>query len=668
MRMRKLKKLLAGVVAAATVMSTMAMGAFAAGPDTILQKTGSLTINKKEADEAKTPLAGVEFTMYKIADITQSIENGVVDTKATPVDALEEILSADDLAGIAEKETSAEEWNALLAKIGDFEKLEEYASKTTDANGQVKFTDVPIGIYAVAETDAPSTVITKSANFIVSIPMTTDDGDSWEYDVVAEPKNATSRGGISLQKTGTTGASTVPLNGVTFVLQQNVDGEWTTVKEVTTNESGIISVEDLAPGTYRFVEKTLGTNNGGYILDGKSTYEFELRIVNGETHVFINNEDKGTSHTIEVNNEKPTLEKEVKDGEGYDDETDAAIGDTVEWRVTASVPTKVNELKTYKLTDTMSNALTWVSKEAAGLSISAGEAALEEGVDYTLTLPNDNTAGGTWVIEFTESGKNKLKEAETTEIIVTFKTILNENANIGKEGNLNDAQLDYSNAIYPEEGYYPDQPKEPGTDVIKDQARVYAFALGVIKVDGKNQNPLAGVTFDLYRYDEGTADTTETELKNNGANKINVSTTEEAGVYVIDSDGTATLTTDTNGKITVNGLENGKYFLVETKTNDGYNLLKNPAMVEIKVTFETTTETTTTTDENGNTTTATTVTTSKYEGAEDNGVTSITVENNKGFELPTTGGMGTILFTAAGIVLIAGAAVLFFGTKRRKDA
>ena len=681
MKIKKLKKVLAGMLSAAMVMSTMAVTAFAAGPDTILEDTGSLTINKYEGNTTGKPLEGVEFTMYKIADITQTVSNGAVDTKATPVEEIADKLTAEELTSIANGSTSSEEWAALLQQIS-LEDLTEHTNGTTGSNGQVVFSNVPIGIYAVAETDAPSQVISKSANFIVSIPMTTDDGDSWNYDVVANPKNATAYGGISLLKQGKTGnRNASALAGVEFVLQQKVEGNWSTIQSnLTTDGSGVINVQDLSPATYRFVEVDLGENDG-YILDGKATYEFEIRLVDGESHIFYDangdgekedqNGDGSVGYTINALNEKPTLEKTVKDGDNWDDETDASIGDTVTWKVTASVPSKVNELKEFSLKDTMSQALTWVSEEEAQLTITTDPGVeLTRDTDYTLTVPQNNTAGGSWTISFTQVGKNKLAASNVTSIDVTFNTVLNANASVGSAGNLNTGELDYSNAIYPtEDPSNPNDGKEPGKDVITDQAIVYTFALGVEKVDGSTRTPLANVTFDLYSYEGEEANVTEDILESSGT-PISVAQTEAGvGHYVVDGAGNATLTTDAEGNIVVNGLKNGNYYLVETKTNDGYNLLKEPVKVEINVAYTTTTSTVTNTDENGNTTSTTTVTTSTFEGGKDNtGTYKIEVQNNKGFQLPTTGGAGTLLASLIGILLMGGGAFVFISSRKRKNA
>lgn len=308
----------------------------------------------------------------------------------------------------------------------------------------------------------------------------------------------------------------------------------------------------------------------------------------------------------------------------------------------------------------MSDALTWENKAKANLEITTNNSTtLEASTDYTLTVPEDNTTGGTWTIEFTEAGKTKLATSNVKVITVTFNTKLNENAIIGSEGNLNDAELDYSNAIYPTED--PDNPNKgntPGEDKIKDQAIVYSFQMNIEKVDGKDSTiKLQGVTFDLYSYTGAKTNPTEADLKG--------------------SDGTLVeqnLTTDADGKIQKSGLKNGTYYLVETKTvktknGKQYNLLKEPVKVEIKVDYVTKTETTITKDVNGNVADTTTVSTKTFTGGDtgSDGTFTVTVKNYTGFDLPITGGMGTVLFSIAGFALMAGAAfVLLKG--RRKDA
>lgn len=658
--MGKFRKMLAGVLSAAMVLSTMTVTAFAEDTnkmptiDTNTTKTGSITINKYEGNNTTKPLAGVEFTIYKIADLEQSSSN--------PVELKYKSLIGDNVT-ITSDTTYNDIKSAVDAKVTSGELAGISKTTVIESNkATAKFTNLDLGVYLVEETKAPSQVVNKTANFLVSVPMTNEEGNEWIYDITANPKNDTVYGGITLMKKGKTikvdGTETEEtLKNVSFELQKYETAGWTKVNEYTTDNSGLINVTGLAPATYRFIETNLGgtDDNKGYILDGKTAYEFTVQT---DGKIKVGTTEASESATITVDNEKPSLEKSVENANGsYDNDTDASVGDTVKWKVEASVPSNVNELKTYKLTDRMSNALIWENVKDANLQITTNPSTvLTRGTDYyTLTVPTDKTAGGKWTIEFTEAGKKKLADNNVKVITVTFNTKLNENAKIGSEGNLNDAELDYSNAIYPTED--PDKDKQPGEDKITDQAIVYSFQMNVLKVDGKRNTPLRGVKFDLYSYTGKETNPTEADLKGSDGKRI-----------------AQDLTTDEEGKTQYKGLKNGTYYLVETETvtnKDGkrYNLLKEPVKVEIKVTYTTKTETTIDKETNGNVTAATTVKNETFTGGDTGsfGTFTVTVKNYTGFDLPITGGMGTVLFSIAGFALMAGAAfVLLKG--RRKDA
>ena len=660
--MGKFRKMLAGVLSAAMVLSTMTVTAFAEDtkmPTIDTTKTGSITIHKYEyngtggntgtgeetdvAPEGATPLQGAGFTIYKVADVNDLAKYYNANPESLP--------SVNDYLTDGKIDTSKVKKTETEVK--------------TDTNGIAKFPTLDLGFYVVVETTRPDKVTTPAEPFIVSVPMTTKDGDNWLYDVHVYPKNKTTYGEVTLEKKGN---NTELLSGVKFVLQKwnATESTWENAKnetgvegvlfgELTTDAKGKITVDGLSQGKYRFIETDRGGNDG-YIMDGATTYEF---TVTADGKINYNGKIENNI-TITVNNEKPSLEKSVENADGsYDNDTDASVGDTVTWRVQASVPSNINELKTYKLTDKMSNALTWEDKTKAGLKITTdNDTTLTENTDYTLTVPEDNTAGGTWTIGFTEDGKTKLATSKVKVITVTFNTKLNENAKIGSAGNLNDAELDYSNAIYPtEDPTNPNDKKTPGEDKIQDQAIVYSFQMNVLKVDGKTNTVLKDVMFDLYSYTGKNPNPTEANLKGSDGKQI-----------------AHDLTTDANGRIQYKGLKNGTYYLVETKTvktEEGkqYNLLKEPVKVEIKVDYTTKTVTNITKDENGNVTNKTTVSTETFTGGDTGsaGTFTVTVKNYTGFDLPTTGGMGTVLFSIAGFALMAGAAfVLLKG--RRKDA
>ena len=688
--MKKVKRFLTGLLSAALALSLCAMPAMA--ERRLITSTidpsipGSLTIHKYEGNEQDPNklLDGVTFTAYKVADIVQSTDTttGTTDVKMQPVEALTKIKPDIQITSETKYENIKDTVDAALAETAD-PKLAVFATATTGANGtkgQAVFSGMPVGVYLIVETDAPSQIVNKTANFLVSIPMTEADEEEtyWNYDIEVYPKNTAVYGGINLKKYGKNynpdGTSTeVALSGATFYLQRKDGDQWVTVTApkvsdgngtvdgnglLTTSADGMINITDLAPGTYRFIEYSAPQ---GYIMDGQAAYEF---TINDNQTVTISDAYKDTlPDTIKVVNEKPSMEKQVKTGvDAYGKATDASVGDVVTWKVTAAVPSNVDKLAKYILTDTMSNALTWENETEANLTIEPNQnVALVKDTDYKLTVPADDTKGGTWTIEFTAAGKNKLAANKVTSISVTFNTKLNDKATVNDKGNLNDASLTYSNGFKSDKEGYPEQP-DPKDEVIKNEASVYTFGMNVEKVDGKDsRGKLPGAEFDLYLYKGSEENPTEADLKNpDKAVKV--------GHY----------TTDVNGEINVTGLKNGTYYLVETKAPTynvvengetktySYNLLKEPVKVVVKVDYEVKETTTITTDENGNVTTNKMIESKKYVGGE-GGIFKVIIKNNKGFNLPTTGGFGTLLFSGIGVLLVvAGVGVLLSLKKKNR--
>lgn len=316
--MGKFRKMLAGVLSAAMVLSTMTVTAFAEDNTSAPKKTaatidtnltGSITIHKYEYNEnsenhatgeedksqlpdGATPLQGVGFTIYKVANVDDLTKY----YKANP----ENLPSVDDYL--------------TNGKINDSQVLETKSEVKTDNDGIAKFDNLALGFYVVVETTTPDKVTTPVGPFIVSVPMTTKDGDNWLYDVHVYPKNKTTYGEVTLEKKGN---NTEPLSGVEFVLQKKNGESWTPVNNndktgenynLTTNASGSITVEGLSQGTYRFIETNRGDNNGGYIMDGATTYEFTVDK-SGKTYN-ADGTELSTNNKIIVNNEKPDMTKQ----------------------------------------------------------------------------------------------------------------------------------------------------------------------------------------------------------------------------------------------------------------------------------------------------------------------------------------------------------------------
>lgn len=697
--MKKFKKMLAGLLGAAMVLTSFGTPTWADTPSgnlpTITKENGSLTINKYEGavgDKSK-PLAGVGFTVYKVADIKQVSTSGT--TTFYYKSCVSELTDADFKSTKAENDTenyTKDIQDKILGKLSAIKNDDKIYKKDgiTELNeakdkASVKFEDLPIGLYLVEETSAPAQIVNKTANFLVSVPMTNETGDDWIYDVEASPKNAAVYAGINLHKKGTVkkvdGTTTsTALSGVKFLLQRKEGSTWkaysigaNTTGEYSTDPSGDITITDgLTPGDYRFIELALDSpsdgnsetpnEKNGYILDG-TAHEF---TVNKEGNIIVGNNQPEKSATINVDNEKPSLEKTVKKvtDKDYKKATDAGEKDIVNWKVAAAVPSNVGSLNVYKLTDTMSESLTWQSKTKSNFIIKATtstgtEVTLTENDDYKLTLPSageqtENIKGGKWEIDFTTEGKTKLQNNKVSVITVTFDTLLNKNASTGTTGNNNDAQLDYSNAIYPEiDTDNPNKNKTPGEDHIKDQATVYSFVIDVTKIDGNNKTTLDGVKFDLYKYN-GEKKTPELDdLKGNDGILV------KEGLVTVDG-----------GKIKQERLSNGTYYLVETKAKDGYNLLKSPVKVKINVSCTVNTKTDITKNADGEVTGYTSTTTVErptFKDGEDevNGTYSVTIENRRGFTLPNTGDIGTAMFLIIGIGgMLAAVYIMLRGRKR----
>ena len=656
--MKKFKKLLAGLLTGAMLLGSMSVSAFAADKTPVIDttKTGSITIHKytegtatgtaasgkedaSQVPAGAVPIKDVGFTIYKVQDAAKLANYYSTNPESLP--AVSEYCTGSGKnvqlkAGVADN------------KVGDEVK--------TDVNGVAEFKNLALGLYLVVETTSPAIVTGPCDPFLISVPMTTD-GDDWLYNVHVYPKNSTAVGGLSLVKTGKAGAA---LKGVTFVLQKKNGDSWTditkkstalgdntgTVLNLVTNEAGKISVEDLSSGTYRFIETSVGADNKGYIMDGAATYEFK---VEGNDVTYAGN--TGTNITIPVTNDKPDMTKEVKNGSEWKHDADYSVGDKVPYRITVSVPANIAKLKKFALTDTPTNLKDDVT------SVKVTDKTGKTTIPATATATAD---GNGFIIDFapadltTYAGQN---------IIVTYNAELLSTAVTTTAGNPNTATLEYSNKILPDtdDEANPNKPGEPKTDKITDTAVVYTFQIQIEKKAEKaDGTPLADVEFDLYKaVDAGTAGVaTADEVKKAGLDS------SKAWKKINET----SLKTNTEGKVSQSGLKNGEYYLVETKTNETYNLLKAPVKVTLNIAYTTTTKAEYNTDETGKTTLVkheVEKTEFKNAGVASDGIQIQTVINKKGFTLPLTGGMGTVLFSVIGLALVLAGVVVITASRKK---
>lgn len=326
-----------------------------------------------------------------------------------------------------------------------------------------------------------------------------------------------------------------------------------------------------------------------------------------------------TRPNVEINekNGTPTVEKKVKeDSKGtFESSNTADIGETVEFQTTITAQAGAQN---YVLHDKMSNGLTF---DANSVSVSVKM----NGQEQTTQLPNtDNedyvlkTSGlgetdstCTFHIEFTKDFCDSLDAGD--QIIVSYSATLNENAVIKGSGNTNETWLKYGN----------------GTETTHSNTTTYTFGIPVFKYTGIGKKPLAGAKFTLYTDESCTADK---------ALKFTLSNQK----YRYDAnDGSEILKSlENTGRVDIEGIKAGTYYLKEIEAPKGYNKLANPITVVIDkdglVKF-------------GNVT-----------------VETLEVENKTGTLLPSTGGMGTTMIYMAGAILVIASGIVLVSKKRSK--
>lgn len=308
---------------------------------------------------------------------------------------------------------------------------------------------------------------------------------------------------------------------------------------------------------------------------------------------------------LKINIGQVKVSKEIVGGDIDSKHTTASAGDTVTFKLTASVTgSKEVPLTEYTIHDNLSDsfdtpAVTEVMVGNTKLSTSdyTVDASSQSDIKISLTsayLANAEKAEG-------EEGSNNFYASSN--VTVTLTAILKDTAvsGYGATENKNEDSLTYTNTY--------GQTEKPG-----DKVYVYTFDLPVFKYDGTtaDKKGLGNATF---------------ELKNKEGKVI------------------GTKITDESGHVTFEKLGAGTYKVKETKAPAGYNLNSSEYTVDISTT----------------------------------GVITVTVDGNPSevnqvevpdypVTVPSTGGMGTMMFYIGGAALIACAGVLLFVLKRKKAA
>lgn len=729
----KLKRFFTGVLSAVMALSVCALPAAAADDTTTgaatttytstidTSKTGSITIHKylvkgdlptedinhgeeisadklpKDGKDALEAAEGVGFSIYKVMDAKNLVAYYDGKYEGTEPSATGCTVDADGgyvtLGG------------NRYSRVGSEQK--------TTKDGKTTFNDLELGLYLVVETTKPKSVTSAVTPFLVSVPMTKvgkdgkTDPTEWLYDIHVYPKNSTKVVEVTLKKMGVVGkkngANQKGISGVQFKLERQNDGDatqWDTILNpgdkangyYTTGENGIVTVSGLKPGNYHFVEIGYDTtaDDKKYIIDNNGTYEFTIAfdecsatqtVTKDETSANKDNYDvNGT--TITIYNYAPDVDKQVKDSHSnkYRVAADYNFGDKINYKVEVTIPANIEKLQNFVLTDTPK----YVNDDKESVKVYTD---VDKGTELTENAykVETTTVGGYngFTITFEPS---ELRGVAGEKLYVYYTAELAKDGKgdfagvVTSEGNANAINLKYSNKTSINSA---DKDKTGNNNEIEDDAVVYTFEISINKkaekADGK---ALAGVKFDLYKE---VAKNTVGALSD--AEKYGFDTSSN-GYLLVKKD----LVTDNTGKVSYKGLANGNYWLVETQTVDGYNLLGKPIKVELSIAYKTSWKERNTydtlgklikhsredkneafdkdtkADNNGVTVNGGTQSGYTYTvGSDKIGGQETTIINKKGFTLPVTGGFGTLLFSGIGVLLVLAGVAVLFSMKKKND-
>lgn len=693
-------------------------------------KTGSITIYKRSmtttlptepAGKGETttpdgdPLENVGFTIYQVMDADELVKyyDGITEGNAVTYkdyfDSTTEFTASTLRSDVKSKEVKDQD--------------EESGEKKTDVYGKVEFTGLHVGLYLVIETTLPQAVTQRADPFLVSIPMTrigagkdettNPNNEVWMYDVTVYPKNSIAQGNVTLEKKGVTGSDTahaVGLDGVKFTLyrKSDTDGTYTAVADCTDIETvkGQIQFSNLRKGSYYIMETGYADNaDAGYILDTKAKYAF---AIDKEGKVAANTDLTGndvvkategvfaisrTDSKLTVYNYKPDVEKTVTKRDGSNTvtdngktvgnhEADYGVGDKVTYTLTIDVPANIAKLGTFTVTDTTVAAQ--LVHDAGSVIVSAKSKDKKvEDITSDYGTPDIKTEGKNSVLTIAFTPAN-LASVAGGQITITYTATVQKNAVVAGGGNVNSAKLQYSrttDTTKAEEG--DNKPYE-----IEDQSVVYTFSTSLLKKgEGGNYSGKAmpGVAFELYKKietDEWGTDNTvviagKTYAKSSdvvkNAVELGLATdANETWILIPHADalnagrGDDAGTTGPDGKLTYTGLPKGTYRFVETKTLDGYNLLSQPVDAKLNQQYKTkwTTSTTYVDGKLEKNKYSSTTYTGDAASTTDN---PITIINRSGFQLPVTGGFGTLLFSGIGVLLVLAGVAVLFSMKKKND-
>lgn len=399
----------------------------------------------------------------------------------------------------------------------------------------------------------------------------------------------------------------------------------------------VASNQFTADATNNNIKKASNLDAGWYLVRETTKASSMPDATTGNAPLSLFMMKGGQNITIDIKSDVPTSHKKIVDNDYKNprDADDFQTNEDITYRLTFNIPsnwkTQYKDGFYFTMHDELSAGLDYV--EAPVIKVADNEDSITSAVNWDESAQgygytpecSQSKDGKTVEWKFATAGneasdttnrKANLKLAGKT-VVVYYKAKMNASAKIASDGgNGNTYQVYYQhNPGNAADGYDHTTPETP---------YVYTYQFIVVKQDGDNPDTkLSGAEFKLYSDQSATKEVAVSLAK---------------GAYTVDPSGTAVLTTGTDGKITVNGLDSRTYYLKETKAPSGYKL--DDTVREVTVTPDSAVANA----KNGEAIT--------YKVNDDSNHT-MTIKNYKG-SLPSTGGMGIVLMVVAGVLLIAG--------------
>lgn len=389
-----------------------------------------------------------------------------------------------------------------------------------------------------------------------------------------------------------------------------------------TGDTGVAEFTGLTYGLYLLAKSE---------LPAAATTDFVPFLVS--VPMYVNDSWTQTVYAYpKVRTDKATLTKTVADDDKY-----VNAGQTIPFTLTATIPATetaqgaTKPFGSFVITDT--NAQQTLSIQNAttnGVTVALNGSNLTAETDYF----TPTYEGGVLTITFTADGLEKLnaKLDEDQTITVTYNATVNTGVTSFNSKLTNSATLTYDRGSGP-------------VTASSSAVNLYTYGIDLTKTlsDASDKIGADQITFELYE-------------DSNGALGAKVPVTGSNGIYwqakTEESPAVAMHVTSgsNSGHVKLYGLEPGTYYLKETATQNGYALLDQPITIVISTSGDVSVSDPTVS-----------ATVNNADATVSNGVVQLSVTNTKlttGFQLPQTGGEGTLLVTAIGLGLLCAAVVL----------